>query len=563
MPTYEIELEDFFGLIGGHRYTLKELDDRIGMLGIPLEEQEHEGYIKVELEPNRPDLLSVEGLARAFKGFMGIETGLPDFKSSVKHSDYRLIVNPSVDSVRPYIVCAVVKNIRFNDESIQAIMQFQEKLHVTHCRGRKKGSIGVYDMTDLEFPLHYKAVDLDELAFEPLQLPGETMTPGKILEKHPKGIEYAHLVTDKAPILMDNKGTVLSFPPIINSENTKLTIDSTSLVIDVTGTDYNTAISSLNMLCANLIDRGADVYPVTVLQSDGKEVVTPDLDNREWDADPKYLNKRIGLDLKPKEIVHLLEKMRFGARVVGKKIKVTVPPYRIDIMHQVDFAEDMAIAYGYDKLIPEIPQIATLGNEKRIELFCRKIANLLTGLQSLEVISYILTNRDENFVKMCLEEDHEPVAEISNPKTIRYRICRTWLLPSVLEILSRNTSFPYPQRVFEIGDTVIIDEKAETGARTVRKMCFAETGLKTGFNNIKGVLGTIESALGLNFSLEPLDHPSLIAGRAGEIVMEIKDNKSIKVGILGEVHPQVLLNWNMSVPVSILELNMEILMELF
>ncbi len=418
-------------------------------------------------------------------------------------------------------------------------------------------------MTDLEFPLHYKAVGLDELSFEPLQLPGKPMTPREILEEHPTGIEYAHLVTEKAPILMDNKGTVLAFPPIINSENTKLTVDSTSLVIDVTGTDYNTAISSLNMLCANLIDRGAVVYPVTVVQTDGKEVVTPDLDNKEWDADPAYLNKRIGLDLKPKEIIHLLEKMRFGARVVGKKIKIIVPPYRIDIMHQVDFAEDMAIAYGYDKLIPEIPRIATLGNEKPIELFSRKIASLLTGLQALEVISYILTNRDENFAKMCLEKDHEPVAEISNPKTIRYRICRTWLLPCVLEILSRNTSYPYPQRVFEIGDTVIIDEKAETGARTARKLCLAETGLKTGFNSIKGVLGTIESALGLEFNLEPLDHPSLIPGRAGEIVMENDNGNSIKIGILGEVHPQVLLNWNMNVPVSMLELNMKTLMELF
>ncbi|MFW9993705.1 MAG: phenylalanine--tRNA ligase subunit beta [Candidatus Odinarchaeota archaeon] len=562
MPSYEFELEDFFDLVG-KRFTVEELDDRLGMIGAPLEEQETEGYLKVELAPNRPDLLSVEGLARGFKGFMGLETGLPDLLSSVKPSDYRLIVDPSVRNVRPYIVCAVVKNVNFHDESIQAIMQFQEKLHVTHCRGRKKGSIGVYDMTGLEFPLHYKAVDLDGIKFEPLQMPGEMWTPREILEKHPKGIDYAHLVSDKAPILMDDKGTVLSFPPIINSENTKLTIDSTDLVIDVTGLDYNTAAFSLNMLCANLIDRGAEIYPVTVVQVDGKEITTPDLSAKTWKIDPDYITKWTGLDLKQKEVVALLEKMRFGAKIAGKMIEVQVPAYRVDIMHPVDFAEDVAIAYGYDVAEPEIPEISTIAQQKPIELFTKKLAYLFVGLQAFEVISYVLTNREELFTRMELTEDYEPVAEIANPKTTRYKICRTWLTPSLLEILSRNTDFPYPQRIFEVGDVVKIDEEYETGAKNVRKACFAEAGLKTGFNSMKGVLGTISQVLGIEFELAKLEHPSFITGRAGEVMMVTKDAKKVTVGFLGEIHPQVLSNWNLSIPASILELDVEALHDHF
>ncbi|MHA2297469.1 MAG: phenylalanine--tRNA ligase subunit beta [Candidatus Hodarchaeales archaeon] len=562
MPSYEFEMEDFFELIG-KRYSVEELDDRLGMIGAPLEKQETEGYLKVELSPNRPDMLSVEGLARTFKGFMGLETGLPDLLPGVKPSDYRLIVDPSVKNVRPHIVCAVIKNINFNDESIQAVMQFQEKIHVTHCRGRKKGSIGVYDMTGLEFPLHYKAVDLDGIEFEPLQMPGENWTPREILEKHPKGIEYAHLVDKKAPILLDNKGTVLSFPPIINSENTKLTMDSTDLVIDVTGLDYDIASSSLNMLCANLIDRGAEIYTVTVVQTDDQEVTTPDLSAKTWKIDHEYINKWIGLELSAEGIADLLEKMRFGAKHVGNEIEVQVPAYRVDIMHPVDFAEDVAIAYGYDELEPEIPQISTLAQQKTIELFSRKLTYLFTGLQAFEVISYVLTNREENFNRMNLPEDYEQVAEISNPKTTRYRICRTWLTPSLMEILSRNTDFPYPQRIFEIGDVITIDEEYETGARNVRKACFAEAGLKAGFNSMKGVLGTIGQSLGMEFELEPLDHPSFIPGRLGKVILVTKDGKKIESGLLGEIHPRVINNWNLSMPVSILELYMEILHDYF
>jgi phenylalanyl-tRNA synthetase beta chain len=528
------------------------------MLAVPVEEILEGGDVfKVEVFPNRPDLLCVEGLARAFASFEGLKPGLRIYRA--EKSELELHVDSSAKSVRPYICCALVENISLSDEAIASLFNVQEKLHITHCRDRRKGSIGVYDANGLEFPLQYRAVDLNEVKFVPLEESVE-MTPQEILTETPKGMAYAHLVEDKAPLLTDKKGRVLSFPPIINSDDTKVTERTNSVIIDVTGLELDTASQALNIIVCALADRGGIIREVAIkypYEVNGKKLHhTPDLTVKRMNLELEYINKRSGESLTLDQAKEHLERMGFGCDTKkAGTLDVAIPPYRTDILHPIDFIEDIVVSLGYENIPPEIPNLATVAREAPLEIISRRLTYLLIGFGAQELMTYILTSPDVNFTKMNLPEDLDSVAILENPKTNRFTICRTWIAPSILEALSQNTGEGYPQRVFEIGDCVALDSTSDTGTRDDRTLCYAEADAKTGWNGIKGILEALDVHLeGVNFELEPSNHPSFIPGRVAKIFVEGQEK-----GILGEIHPRVLRNWGISVPVSLLELKIDFL----
>ncbi len=567
MPVFTFKLDDFNKLIG-KQYDIKYLEERLPMMGLAWEGVEDDNKIKVEIFPNRPDMLSVEGLARAFAGFDQVKVGLPEYRA--RPTDQLVKVEESVKKVRPYIVVATVSNLEFTETSFESLISFQEALHLTHCRYRKKASIGVYDADTIKFPLTYKAIGLDDLKFTPLLLdePKE-MTPREILQGHPTGKKFAHLVREKAPLLIDSVGQVLSFPPIINSEETKVTIDTKRVVIDVTGESLVTVHQTLNMLVSALADRGGIIEQVTIqypweIEGRGNVIITPDVNPPTYTVDVNYLKKRSGLNLPTSKIKQLLERMRFSVKVnnKSKKLHVTVPAYRTDIFHPIDFVEDLVIAYGFENITPEIPSIATVGRESDIEIFTRLLANYIIGFGAQEVMTYVLTNPDFCFKKMGLEYNETRVAAIQNPTSQRYTICRTWLLPSMLEVLSNNTHHDYPQRIFEIGDCVKVDKNTETKAVNERRLAYVETHSQATFTDGKAVLEALMMHLGHSYRLEELEHPTFIKGRAASIYLINPDNnEKVYIGMMGEIHPEILLSWGLTHPVVALEMLIEPLLE--
>ncbi len=569
MPVFTFELEDF-NKLAGKEYTIEYLEERLPMLGLAWEGVEDGNKIKVEIFPNRPDMLSVEGLARAFAGFDGVQKGL--VRHEVKPTNQVVHVDASVKDVRPYIVVATVSNLKFSESSFESLISFQEALHLTHCRYRKKASIGVYDADTVKFPLTYKAIDLDELKFTPLLMEEpRPMTPREILEEHPTGKKFAHLITRKAPLLVDSVGQVLSFPPIINSEETKVTIDTTRVVIDVTGTSLITVQQTLHMIASALADRGGIIEQVTVhypwnVDGETNKITCPQLEPRTYTVDAEYLIKRSGLSVSPKELKEYLERMRFGVKVERNKskktkLRITVPAYRTDIFHPIDFVEDFVIAYGFENIEPEIPSIATIGRESDIEIFTRLLANYMVGFEAQEVMTYVLTNPEACFEQMRLPYNENEVAVIQNPTSQRYTICRTWLLPSLLEVLSVNTHNDYPQRIFEIGDCVRLDPKTETKAVNERRLGYVETHSQVTFTDGKAVLEALMMHLNHEYQLEELDHSTFIKGRAARVYLIDSNGKRKELGVLGEIHPEVLINWGLTNPVVGFELNIEILLE--
>ena len=552
MPVITVDRKDFCRLIGKD-ISMNEIEEKIPMLGAGWEGNDKEEF-SVEINPNRPDMLSVEGLARAFSSFIGIRSGIKTYKA--EKSIYMVNVDSVTKPIRPYIVCAAITGMTFTDESIKSLMDIQEKLHITHARKRRKAAIGVHDLDKIKFPLLYTAKD-PSFKFIPLGEEKE-MTLDNILKHTEKGKDYSWVLKgkEKYPLLMDSENKVMAMPPIINSIHTKVEENTKNLFIDVTGTDEKTINEILNIVVTSLAERKGKIHSVKIKYVD-RVIETAKLETNMMKLEPNYVNKLLGLKLSNNEIIELLRKMGFDGNEMGKEnINVIIPCYRTDIMHQMDLVEDISIAYGYDKFEPEIPNISTIGEENPFESFNNRLRNLLVGYGLQEVMTFMLTNKNNSYKKMGMEERN--VIETVNSKTEEYNIVRSWLLPSLMEVLWRNRNREYPQNLFEIGDVIEIDKKSDTGARTRRGLGIVLCHSKTGFSEMKSIVESILNNLGIKkYKIEESKIPCFTKGRAAKVVVEGND-----LGRFGEIHPEVITNWELEMPVSACEICVDFLFDL-
>ena len=555
MPTLELKLERLEKLVG-KKLEIKDLEYDLQWIGLDLEDVNvEEQKVKVEYNPNRPDYSSPEGIARALKGYYEIELGIPSFE--ITPGEIELYVEPIVKKVRPYIVCSVVRNIDLDEDEVATLMTIQEHLHWAVGRDRKKVAIGVHDLDKIKPPYRYTAVKPDSVSFIPLHGDGYPMNLEEILLIHEKGIEYAHILEGKEvyPIIFDSNDEVLSFPPVINGIITTVTDETKNLFLDLTGTDFKAVNLALNILATTLADMGAKIESVKVNYKDGEKIVTPNLTPEKWEIDINYLNEYIGLSLSSKEVIKCFNKIRFDAKQSNKKgyLDVWVPAYRGDIMHIVDFTEEFAIGYGYEKL-PLTIREGCIGEYHPIQSFLNKIRTIMIGAGYLEVLNFILSNSDRQYNYMrqeYIEKDH---VQILNPVSKEYNTTRTTILPKLMETLLYNRSEEKPLRIFEVGDIILLDSSEETGTKREVNVSAVSYHEFADFTEIKSTLDFIMTSLGFikEYEVKPSENPSYINGRYGDIYL-----KGIKIGEIGEIHPEVLLNFKLEFPVAALELNLQ------
>jgi phenylalanyl-tRNA synthetase beta chain len=460
-----------------------------------------------------------------------------------------MIVDKKVEKVRAKTVGAVVKNLKFDDYFIKQIIQLQEKIHQTYGGNRKFAAIGVYDFDKIKFPIRYTTVKPDGIKFVPLEF-NEELTPKEILAKHPCGRDYGHLINQypEYPLMIDSKGNVLSIPPIINSSYTgKITEKTKNVFIEITGHELRRISVALNVLVTALAERGGNIYSVEIKYPDEK-IIRPDLKPQAFVLDTNYARRILGLDISDKEIIKLLEKSGCNAKP-GKKIIVEYPAYRDDIMHMRDIVEDIAISYGYNKIKPEFPKLSTIGSSDRIEDFCDIVRELMVGLGHQEIMTFSLTSKENLFEKMNIAE--EDICEISNPVSSNWTVLRNWLLPSLLEFLTNNMHMDYPQKIFEVGDCILLDNNKETKTRNIKKLSAMITDSEVSYEEIASILDAFLRNLGVKYELSTANHPSFISGRAASINVH---NKGI--GTIGEIHPLVLNDWKLEKPVIAFELDL-------
>jgi phenylalanyl-tRNA synthetase beta chain len=552
MPVIEVNYKDFQELLG-REVSKSELMDRLPMMGTGWEGESEEGF-NLEVFPNRPDLLSIEGLAKAYASWTGEKTGLRLY--NVMKTNYEVRIDEKTKNVRPWFVTAVVKNVDFDDSLIRSIIQMQEKLHMTHGRKRRKVAIGLHSLEPIEFPVFYTTKS-PEFKFRPL---GERFEKDLtwMLTEMKTGKEYAWILEgfNEYPMILDKKGMVLSMPPIINGEYTRIDESTRELFIDVTGTDLKAITEVLNVICTTFADRGAEIYEVHNHYPDGTVLTTPYLDPWVMELDNEYVNLTLGSNFSPEETAYELMKMGHGTEIEKNIIKVSIPSYRADVMHPIDLVEDVAIAYDYDNFDPVIPPISSDAGEAPLEIFSRGLRNFLVGFGFLEVVTFMMSNRDKLFYRMNLPE--EPICETENPKMDAYNSLRNRLLPSIIEILSLNKHHPYPQNLYEVDDIVIIDPSTETGARTKRRLAIVLCHSKANFSEIKSIMNGILDNLELKVDIEAEGWQCFLEGR--KFTAYINDQP---ICWAGEIMPQVLEKWEIDMPIAALEMDVDLLFELF
>jgi phenylalanyl-tRNA synthetase beta chain len=536
--------------------------------------------MRLDLLADRPDLFDVGGLARALRGTLGIELGLP--KYDVKASGIEVGVDPSVkkpESYRPFLACATMTLPPVDETSLIAIMKLQENLHWGVGRDRKLASIGVYDLATITPPISYCTIDPDKDAFVPLGMPGNKMSGRQILESHPKGMAYAELLADhkRYPALIDSKKQVLSMPPIINSEETKLQQGTTRVFIDVTGISQAAVTKSLDTLVCSLAEIGGSVETVQIVEADGKKRTTPDLAPRSKEIDVAEAKRWLGLPLDEKSLADSLRKMRFDvapakggwgrgeaeppvtqrsggslkldpSHPTSGRFDVSYPPYRTDIRHPVDLLEDVAIGYGYANIEPRLVRSMTVGTPRPEETLSERVRQILIGLGYSEIMSLPLTTEEFQFERLRWETPKR-YPEVANPKLKAYNVVRTHLMGGLFEALRENRRRPMPQRLFEIDNVVALNDSAETGAAEERRMAFVETGRYSGYATARSVMDALLRELGWNGEYTAIKDATFVDGRVAAFARGGKP-----IGVLGEVHPEVLTNFGLTHPVALGEI---------
>lgn len=569
MPTISIFKDDFESLLGGPKHptslSLEQLEEWLTLVKGELKGHNPDtGELRIELQDsNRPDLWCCEGIARQIRVKQQGKLKPYSFLKQKPRAHQRVIVAPGLEHVRPYVAACSAHGYRVTTEGLAQLIQAQEKLADIFGRKRRTVSIGIYQLAKIHFPVTYEVVRPDQAKFTPLGM--ETvMTLSEILMVHPKGLEHGPILAgqERVPILQDAKGQALSFPPIINSREVgEVQVGDEDLFIEVTGTDLPMVVLTLNIFAANLADRGATIEPVviqypykTVL---GKSVTTPQDLGKPRTIVVKTIEQALGQPLGATKVKKALEVYGYEVSVTKNNVKAKLPLYRQDLLHPMDVVEDVAISRGYNEFLPVMPAQFTVGGLSRIEQLSDRARELMVGLGFQEIISNILGSPENYRSAMRLDgTDWGRMVEVDNAMALTFSCLRQWMLPSLLRVEAASSRAFYPHRLFEAGEVALPDPSEELGSRTVTVLGGVMSHATAHFSEIHSCLDVLFYHLDRPYTLEPLAHPSFLEGRAGRIVSDGEP-----LGVIGELHPEVLERWQIGVPVVAFEVNLTQLAE--
>ncbi|MFB6106045.1 MAG: phenylalanine--tRNA ligase subunit beta, partial [Halobacteriaceae archaeon] len=589
MPVVEVDPDELRRL-AGTRKDDDDLKDDLFALGLEFEGETEDGAFELEFAPDRLDRLSVEGVARSLRYQYGDARGV--YVPETNAPEWTFEVDETVPDERPYVTGAVVRGVDLDEAALDALIQLQEKLHATMGRKRAKGAIGIHDLTMLkgESPVDgrgksitYRGVAPDGDRFVPLDGDRE-MTPAEVLAEHHIGTQYADLVTDygRYPAIYDDIG-LFSFPPVVNGRRTEVSTDSRDLLVELTGTDQWTIDKMCTIICYALDARGGTVESVTVDYGD-RDLHRPDLSVDTKRVAHARIESTLGVDLDPETVEDLFERSGLDATVVsegeGVAYDVDVPPYRVDVLHPVDLVDDVGRAYGFDDLVPRYPDVSTVGGRHERSRHERAVRDALVGIGFEDLLNFHLISEADNFERMGLPDptraadersrvpvplehgarDADPAAlgdvlgyadpaTIAEPYSEDYTMVRTWVLPSLLMVLENNPHRTYPQDLSEIGLAMHVDPGAsETGVAEARHVGAVLARHEASYEDARGRLQTLARQFGADLETPPADHPAFVDGRTAAVELDGE-----RVGVIGELHPAVLVEHDLELPVSAFE----------
>ncbi|KAK3113813.1 phenylalanine--tRNA ligase subunit beta [Teratosphaeriaceae sp. CCFEE 6253] len=602
MPTIGVNKADFYKALG-KEYTKAEFEELCFDFGIELDEDTSESkrpivngveeapQLKIEIPANRYDMLCFEGIAMNLNIFLGRES-MPNFTLRPPPDGQLQTVTVSKDTarIRPYFSCAILRNIKFTKERYESFIALQDKLHQNLARQRTLVAIGTHDLDTIEGPFTYQALPPEEIEFAPLNQT-KPMTGKQMMEFYEKDkhlSRYLPIIRDSPvyPIIYDKNRTVLSMPPIINSNRSKITLETRNVFIDITATD-KTKLELTNHILVAMFSRYCaepfTVEPVNIVSPHNNETrQTPDLTPRHTQASAAYINSVCGLAESRAALCTSLKRMCYAATpspTDPDALDVAIPITRADVLHQADIMEDAAVAYGFNDLPRRFPRTTAF---TAAALPLNKLADIVRLECAMagwaEVMPLILCSHDENYAWLnhaAPEPDRKPV-RLQNPKTAEYQIVRTSLIPGLLKTVRENKRHAVPMRVFEVSDVAYQDMTKERRSRNERHFAACWYGKTSGFEQVHGLLdrvmmmlksafvtreegmGNAEGAKVQGYWIEEVEDPTYLPGHAAAIYVRLAGKQAERIGTFGILHPTVLKRFELPFPTSTLELNVEV-----
>ncbi|KAL4633336.1 hypothetical protein ACB092_04G116100 [Castanea dentata] len=596
MPTVSIGRDRLFEALG-KTYTQEEFEELCFSFGIELDDvttekaimrkekhldEESDGdeevIYKIEVPANRYDLLCLEGIAQALRIF-NWQQEIPTYKVAniSPKSMLKMHVKPETSSIRPYVVCAVLRGVTFDAASYNSFIDLQDKLHQNICRRRTLVAIGTHDLDTLHGPFTYEALPPSSINFVPLKQE-KNFRADELMEFYKSDLKlkkFLHIIENSPvfPVLYDSTRTVLSLPPIINGAHSAIKLETKNVFIECTATDLTKAKIVLNTMVtmfSEYCERKFEIEPVEVIYSDGKSYIYPDLSVYNMEVSLSYITGAIGVPLKADEVTGLLNRMQLRAEKSlsddnDSKITVSVPPTRSDVLHPCDVMEDVAIAYGFNR-VKDIAIAKGYNISKgravslkplRLEEFSHIIRLEMAMCGFTEVLSFILCSLNDNFAMLNREDDKSTAVIIGNPRSSENETARTSLMPGILKTIGQNKAHPKPIKIFEVGDIVLLDNTKDVGATNSRHLAALYCGATAGYEVIHGLVVRIMQVIGLvppddntTYYLKPSEEPEFLLGTQASIIYKGK-----QIGTSGIVHPEVLNKFDIPDPCSYFELD--------
>ncbi|XP_052843059.1 phenylalanine--tRNA ligase beta subunit [Drosophila gunungcola] len=586
MPTIGVKRDLLFEALG-KTYTDDEFQDLCFAFGLELDEVTTEKQMltkeqgdvaaaanaseeiiyRIDIPANRYDLLCLEGLVTGLLVFQG-KVKPPKFQFVEPAKRQVLKIDPSTAKIRPYAVAAVLRNVTFTQASYNSFIDLQDKLHQNICRKRTLVAIGTHDLDTIQGPFSYEALAPEQIKFKPLNQAKE-MTGSQLMDfyaTHAQLKQYLPIIRDSPvyPVIYDANRKVLSLPPIINGDHSKISLKTKNVFIECTATDRTKAKVVLDTIVCLFSEHCAQkftVEPCDVVQPDGSVLSYPELEVREERISVKRANAYIGIEEPAEKLADMLTRMYLEAKVDGDSLVVKIPPTRHDVIHACDIYEDVAIAYGYNNIKKSLPAFMQIAKQFPLNKLTEQLREQVAQAGFTEALTFTLCSRDDIGRKLNKSIEALPAVHIGNPKTLEFQVVRTTLLPGLLKTLVANRKMPLPLKLFEISDVVVADENTEVGARNERRVCAVNCNKTAGFEVVHGLLDRVMQLLSVpwktanltkGYYLQAAEDPSYFPGRCANVMYD-----NVVIGKIGVLHPTVLQAFELTTPCSVVEFTIE------
>lgn len=522
---------------------------------------------KIDIPANRYDLLCLEGLVQGLLVFLG-KMKFPEFRKVESGRREKLVVTEATKQIRPFVVAAVLRDVSFTKDSYASFIDLQDKLHQNICRKRALVAIGTHDLDTLKGPFTYDAKAPKDIKFVPLNQE-KAMTAEELMEfysTHAQLKAYLPIIRDSPvyPVIYDANGVVLSLPPIINGDHSKIKLETKNVFIECTATDLTKAKIVLDTIVCMFSAHCAKPFTVepcdVVNPGSTTSVEYPELAFRKETISAAKANAYIGIDESPESLAKMLNRLLPTTQNPANpdQLEVLIPPTRHDMLHICDIYEDVAIGYGYNRIPKTLPATMHIARQYPLNKLTEQLREQIAQAGFTEGLTFTLCSRDDIATKLNQSLDQIPAVHVANPKTLEFQVVRTTLIPGLLKTLAANRKMPLPLKLFEVSDVVLADAKSEVGAKNERRVCAVNCNKTAGFEVVHGLLDRVMQLLEVpwdketGYFLRAADDPTYFPGRCAAIVY-----KGTAIGRIGVLHPTVLAAFELTTPCSVVEFNME------